>query len=552
MHVRSQSGEKYQLEHNIGSGGEARIWSVKGRPDLLAKIYLKFDPGRETKLQAMLAAPPASVKGHTAVAWPQALLYQGQRFVGFVMPHLQHYQPIFNIYHPVKRRQSFAGINTQFLHHTAHNLAIAVATVHARGHLIGDLNESNILVNRQALVALVDSDSFQITSSSGVVYRCPVGKAEYTPPELQAVNFQTVNRTLAHDHFGLAVLIFQLLMAGFHPYAGILTVPTPVERIDLYCLKQGWFPYVSNRLVLPPPNAPAFDLLHPSLQRAFRRCFVDGQRQPDQRPTAQEWQEALEKASQALTTCRRNPEHIYSNHRWRCPWCVRERQQQNVGKPTSWQVLQARAHLIVARLMASITPRLGQMGQRLRWRFPDLPWLVSVLKYRRMLWVLCLAGLAIGLDQTGYGLVVVPMSPGYVDLTYVPIIVGTLVLGPLVGLGTGLLLGLYHQWQAVTPVFRDPWVAILPMLAVSLCTYGSHWLLRRWNEFQALALSAMCGMLGQALLTFALIFYQGELTQQLSTALVLHTSLDMVGAALLTVMIAPILRAMLVWRPARP
>jgi DNA-binding helix-hairpin-helix protein with protein kinase domain len=540
MHVRSQAGENYQLEHNIASGGEARIWSVKGRPDLLAKIYLKADPARETKLQAMLAAPPRSVQGHTAVAWPQALLYQGRQFVGFVMPHLQHYQPIFNIYHPVKRKQSFAGINAHFLHRTAHNLAIAVATVHARGHLIGDLNESNILVNRHALVTLVDSDSFQITDSNGVVYRCPVGKAEYTPPELQAVNFQTVNRLPAHDHFGLAVLIFQLLMAGFHPYAGILTGPTPVERIDLHCLKQGWFPYVANRFVIPPPNAPAFDLLHPGLQQLFRRCFVNGQQQPERRPTAQEWQHALEKASQALTTCHRNPEHIYSNHRWRCPWCLRQRQQHKAGSARSWPL-----HQTIVGLAAIVTPPLVQAGHELRQRLPDLPWLVSLLQYRRLVWVFCLALLAIGMDLTGYGLVVVPIAPGYVDLTNVPAIIGTVVVGPLVGLGVAALLGVYHQWQAIAPPLRDPWVAILPALVLSLFAYGTYWLLCRWNEFQALAFSAMSGVLGQALMTSALLFYHGELTQQLSTALLLHASLDMVGTALITVIVAPILRRVL-------
>ena len=56
--------------------------------------------------------------------------------------------------------------------------------LHERGYVVGDVNESNILVNRGALVTLIDTDSFQVRSAEQV-YRCRVGKPEYTPPELQ-------------------------------------------------------------------------------------------------------------------------------------------------------------------------------------------------------------------------------------------------------------------------------------------------------------------------------------------------------------------------------
>src|SRR5712691_4689158 len=73
-----------------------------------------------------------------------------------------------------------------------------------------------------ALVTLVDTDSFQVCEPhNGVVYRCPVGKPEFTPPELQGCPFAQVDRAPEHDLFGLAVLLFQLLMEGTHPFAGV-------------------------------------------------------------------------------------------------------------------------------------------------------------------------------------------------------------------------------------------------------------------------------------------------------------------------------------------
>ena len=63
----------------------------------------------------------------------------------------------------------------------------------------------------QALVTLVDSDSFQVTVGDKI-YRCTVGKTEYTPPELQGTRFADIDRGADHDPFALAILIFQLLM----------------------------------------------------------------------------------------------------------------------------------------------------------------------------------------------------------------------------------------------------------------------------------------------------------------------------------------------------
>src|SRR5438105_3869599 len=82
----------------------------------------------------------------------------------------------------------------------ARNIAAAVHAVHSRGYVIGDVNESNILVTDTALATLVDTDSFQVRDpGSGVVYRCPVGKPEFTPPELQGASFGEIDRTPEHD-----------------------------------------------------------------------------------------------------------------------------------------------------------------------------------------------------------------------------------------------------------------------------------------------------------------------------------------------------------------
>ena len=55
-------------------------------------------------------------------------------------------------------------------------------TIHVR---IGDVNPSNILVNDNGSVMLIDCDSFQIPGPPGhQPYPCVVGSPEYTAPEI--------------------------------------------------------------------------------------------------------------------------------------------------------------------------------------------------------------------------------------------------------------------------------------------------------------------------------------------------------------------------------
>ena len=301
--------------------------TLQREPQRLAKIYHAPTPQHETKLTAMLANPPRQPHTHTAFAWPDDLLYRteaGKRqFAGFLMPRVRDVRAIFNFYNPIRRQQITPDFPWRyFLHHTARNLAIAINSIHTRGHVIGDINESNVLVDEQALVTLVDTDSFQIANAaSNQLYRCAVGKPEFTPPELQGVDLKSVDRAVENDHFGLSVLIFLLLMEGFHPFTGVLLDGKSVGRVDLYCIKQGWFPYARRTPVTPPPTAPKLAALHPPLQEAFHRCFVQGHTRLPQRPAPAEWDTLLADASEALIPCSQAQNHVYSAHLSRCPHC---------------------------------------------------------------------------------------------------------------------------------------------------------------------------------------------------------------------------------------
>jgi DNA-binding helix-hairpin-helix protein with protein kinase domain len=334
MRLQRQSNKQMitlDVTSTLGHGGEARVFALPQDETLVAKVYHKPTAAYAQKLVAMLANPPENPtvgQGHISIAWPVDLLQavtNGNRVVGFLMPRVKGMHSIVDFYNPKTRRQKCPFFNYTYLHRTARNLAAAVGALHARGYCIGDVNESNILVSDTALVTLVDTDSFQVREpNSDVVYRCPVGKAEFTPPELQGKSFQSVNRTVEHDLFGLAVLIFQLLMEGTHPFSGIFQAagdPPPYESR----IAAGHFSYSVGRRVpyIATPIAPPFEILHPSLRQLFVLCFEDGHNNPQIRPSAQLWQSALNEAEKALVTCSVNSQHRYGNHLSACPWCER-------------------------------------------------------------------------------------------------------------------------------------------------------------------------------------------------------------------------------------
>lgn len=341
------------LTMSLGRGGEACIYTLPTDINLVAKIYHQPTVEQAHKLEVMLAHPPENPTanlGHISIAWPIELLHSSDGsngIVGFLMPRIRGMRPSIDFYNPRTRRQYCPLFNYQYLVRTARNLAAAIAALHTSGYCVGDVNESNILVSDTALVTVVDTDSFQVSDpNNNVVYRCPVGKPEFTPPELQNKTFAQCDRAITHDLFGLAVLIFQLLMEGAHPFSGIFQgagePPTYEGRIA-----QGHFTYSQKRRVpyIPTPISPPWEILHPSLQELFVRCFEDGHNNPLLRPSAQSWLSALAETENSLLICTSNPQHRYSNHLRKCPWCERRLQLGGRDPFPSLEAVAAKEHL---------------------------------------------------------------------------------------------------------------------------------------------------------------------------------------------------------------
>ena len=317
----------------LGSGGEGAVYSLQSHPDLVAKIY---HPNRRTdevisKLDVMINYPPRTEDdqtGHLFVAWPSHLVYDtASDVIGFLMPKVEKTNSLFEYYNPALRRRNAPHIHYANLCSVAKSLATALDRLHGSGYVVGDINESNAYITENEHVTLIDADSFQITdyqTTPPTIYRCLVGKPEYTPPELQGISFAQIDRNIHHDRFALAVVIYQLLMEGTHPFRGIYTGPGEKPQVEA-CISSGYFLHSASRSVplRPVPTAVQWDTLHDNIRTLFRKCFDDGHFDPQARPAPRDWMDALDEAMRALKQCAQNASHWHFENQPNCTWCER-------------------------------------------------------------------------------------------------------------------------------------------------------------------------------------------------------------------------------------
>lgn len=364
------TGQQISLGKLIGKGGEGSVYEIAGDKHFVAKIYHQsVTTEKATKLAAMTAIGKPEIMAFAA--WPRATLHQSDRRStwGIVLPRVTDSREIHELYGPQHRKQYFPTADWRFLIRVARNCAAAFASLHEQGIVIGDVNQGNVFVSRKATVNLIDCDSFQL-AANGRVFRCGVGVAHFVPPELQTVRLSEVTRSPNHDNFGLAILIFQLLLMGKHPFQGRYSGPDdmPIER----AIREYRFPYspsAARFLMAPPPNALTLAHLPQEVGTLFERAFSKGAEAPNGRPTAAQWATVLNQLETGLRKCDDDQGHFYPNQLRSCPWC----EIVSKGGPnffisvTIQTVLGKSTHFDIAAIWAQIeaVPQPGSSSQSL-------------------------------------------------------------------------------------------------------------------------------------------------------------------------------------------
>jgi DNA-binding helix-hairpin-helix protein with protein kinase domain len=322
----NETGQRIPLGKKLGSGGEGEVYEVPilGN-DFAAKIYHKsLSVEKQNKLRIMTQVSNEALR--KIAAWPISTLHHkaSGSINGFIMQKVIGYKPIHELYGPAHRKQFFPDADWTFLIFAARNVAAAFETIHSAGHIVGDVNQGNIFVASNSLIKLIDCDSFQITAT-GIHYLCDVGVAHFNPPELQGRSFTGVHRTKNHDNFGLAILIFHLLMMGRHPFAGIYAGhgEMPIEK----AIQEFRFAYGINskaKGMAAPPNTLPLSIFPHTLSAMFENAFSNIGIKEGARPSAKMWVQSLDELKSKIHSCKQVPVHKYFNELGNCPWCVLE------------------------------------------------------------------------------------------------------------------------------------------------------------------------------------------------------------------------------------
>jgi serine/threonine protein kinase len=330
------------VAQRLGSGGQGEVFALVEPDGYVLKRYFDAEIGRDPtladRLTVMAHAMPARTRraesGHILLAWPTDLVESGDHFVGYLMPLIDRSKtlPLHRVANPSDGRRSSSTSASRWARHidwsylvtAAANLALAVQVLHQAGVVIGDFNENNVLVWRDARVTLLDCDSMQITAASGRHYLCRVGRAEFTPPELFRANWGHTVRAPSSDLFALAIHIHQLIMEGEHPFRGVWRGPDEKPTGQDLALEGVWA-YGGDPRLRPRPRAVSNEILSPEIQALFTRAFADGAVNPRARPSAQEWNRALLALLKSMTICETQPQHHYRQELEECPWCRHEK-----------------------------------------------------------------------------------------------------------------------------------------------------------------------------------------------------------------------------------
>lgn len=360
-------------------GGEGHLYDIVDSPGDVAKIYGEDALNREIRFSGsdvedggvlkswrmqekisymtaiatrQLAVVRECGEDVLAVAWPRTPLYDAQgRFAGFVMPRLgatasgdaEVVPDLHCAYRPRDRRYLFGDDFTWLTSiKIALNLSTVVRHLHENEVVIGDFNCSNILVDRDAHVMLIDADSFCVTNHiRQATYRCFVGCGEYVAPEMQGRRFDRSQQTFTKesDCFALAIHVFMLLMNGTHPFTGVSAGAGSSRQSStaeplLESILNGSYVFSPGLVGRIPAGTLPIDAVPQYIRDMFERTFVYDAEEAarsetiGRRPTAAEWEGVLrrlyDECKNQQVGCPLDRRHVNMAGRRTCAWCQLE------------------------------------------------------------------------------------------------------------------------------------------------------------------------------------------------------------------------------------
>lgn len=224
-------GTALQLSEDdiVASGREGTVYSLPQKDNILVKLYnqpLLNDQEKHQRntdrLMAMFKLQRKLNLGNctkSSFAWPVMPVFdKNKKIIGFAMFKCEGVS--------FRALGSIAGIKRYFPDWTRRELTLTaldfvskLRVLQNNGVQINDFNPSNFLVDRNCNVSFIDCDSFQISEVNKIHVTNTFISSHCAPELLKNKQLLDLPRNTHHQEFGAAIIIFNLLMCGLHPFA---------------------------------------------------------------------------------------------------------------------------------------------------------------------------------------------------------------------------------------------------------------------------------------------------------------------------------------------
>ncbi len=292
IEVFDGQGVPQNLDELLAKGGEGSIYPLRGRPEILIKVYhpdIVAKRGKSLQEKIDFMCQIEELKKDRRLSWPLLSVYnKNKQWIGYAMYRAKG-QPMFKLAHTMLYKKHFPGLDRNRVTAYLINLLDLMRFLHNRGVMMGDCNLQNILCDPDsAAITLIDCDSYQLVIGNKF-FPCPVGMADMTAKEQQGIDFSKIKRTEESEAFSFAIIMFMALMLGRHPY----DIVGGSERAEN--LRRGDFPYGKGNKGIPRGRwYNIWSHMPHKIKSLFIRTFMQGADDPSQRARLDEWLEAFD------------------------------------------------------------------------------------------------------------------------------------------------------------------------------------------------------------------------------------------------------------------
>ncbi len=318
----------------VGSGGGADVFRIGGASGVALKIYRAPALTDWTKINYQVAHPiykngrPA--KSQYNFAWPNGIIRLDEKNVGITLPYIDRKTWIsLDCWTEPRLLKKLSPENSSLSRRLAilRNLSKQIANLHARHIAVIDLRPSNVLVHvGTGDVCLIDCDSFRIEVPDGGVFPGSHVSAGYIIPEAIGLTLNIKSLNKEQDLYALAVIAFQILNYGIHPFQCILIDKKIEAGTDDEKARLGLYAYgLSPSASIMPLRQSVHLCWPPDIRQTFSKLFEAR----TVRPSARKWHSVFNKIlfHKGLERCKKHPtdpRHIHFED-LNCAECVREK-----------------------------------------------------------------------------------------------------------------------------------------------------------------------------------------------------------------------------------